>query len=100
MKYVIKYGEFGFDVIATVLTGRIFATKQKLKKFAKFLGSADVEQMLADRDSKWIPFLLVQFPFFVQLDTSAITDKNAQSWFKFKSEQYREFSVRAVHVKT
>lgn len=100
MKHEVVTKEFEFDVIAAVLTGKRFAKSKDMTRFAKFLGATNAKQMLADRDSKWIPWLLVQLPLLEIIDTSTITDNNADWWLEKESKKYRgAFSVRTVRMK-
>lgn len=98
--YVVTSTPVSFAVLATVLTGRVFATDE-LTTFAHFVAKDSVAQMMADREAKWIPWILVQFPFLANLNASELTDDTAMEWFKAQSHIWGQgtFEVKAVHRK-
>lgn len=100
MKYTVNHEEFSFAVIASVLTGRIYARPDELVSFTWHVSHRDdALQMFADRETRWIPWLIAQFPFLATIDTSSLTDANAQDWFDNLNSNYgrSKFNVVAVH---
>ncbi|MEI6057627.1 MAG: hypothetical protein WCQ60_01480 [bacterium] len=96
MKYEIRNAKVSFAAIATILTGKIF-DRVEFARFALFLAKESPSQVLADRETKWIPWILVQFPFLSAIDTSNITDENADKWLR-KEGRKGPFVVRTVYL--
>ena len=96
----IVTADFSFAAIVTILTGRVFA-REEFDRLARFLAKESPSQVMGDRHHKWIPWLLVQFPFLHAVDDSGITStEDAMTWLKKQSEIYPgPFTVRAVYCK-
>ena len=96
MRYEIRNAKFSFAAIATILTGKVF-DRVEFAKFALFLAKDSPHQVLADRETKWIPWILVQFPFLSAINTKNITDENAEKWLRNQSHK-GPFVVRTVYM--
>lgn len=100
MKYTVKRYSFSFGVIATIVTGHTFAKPVELQRFAKLIARDTVGQVMADRKSKWAPWLIVQIPSLAKIPQSFGGIEEAVDWFKKANKRHGPDKdvIRAVEI--
>lgn len=97
MAFKIKSKSYSFGVLLTILTGKICCEGREVDDFACFVAGDSIGQVMVDRKSKWIPWILVQHNYLRTISIPKPGDAEFKKWYDDVMSTYggngREYNI-------